>query len=212
MNSGAVSERQPDWIKRRHDMMGAASYPPEPGPPKGGVGDETKYEAACHETVARLEARDSVIEKFVLLTAAIVALSLTKSEYALFGVAVGYTALAAALLSRHHDVIIGLLGMFQHNLCANDPVATNWFSDCYFHDVLKERGYRDVSLALVLAGGGVFGLGVAWKTVYMSRCGEPKTIIWYSSLASLIASLFIVYWTHQTREELHRRTHPYHKE
>ena len=152
-----------------------------------------------------------MIEGFVALAAAIVALSLTKDEFAVFGVSVGYTALAAALLSRHHDVIIGLLGAFQNELCANDAERLNWFSDKYFHDVLRERGYRDISLTLILGGGGIFGLGVALKRVALCHYGELKTIIWYSGLVSLIGSFGILYSTYRIRQALHRRIHPHHQ-
>jgi hypothetical protein len=175
------------------------------------MNDEAKYAAACEETVARIEARDRVLEGFVTLAAAIVALSLSDDKFAMFGVSVGYTALAAALLSRHHDVIIGLLGSFQNELCANDDKRLNWFSDEYFHDVLRERGYRDISLALIFAGGGIFGLGSAWKVVHLGELGELKTIVWYSGAACLIASFGILYSTYRTRQALHERIHRHRK-
>lgn len=172
--------------------------------------DDAKYAAACSETVARIQARDEVIKGFVALAAALVALSMSKDELALLGVSVGYTALAASFLSRHHDVIIGLLGAFQDQLCANNESRLNWFSDDYFHSVLRERGYRDICLFLVLAGGGIFGLGVAKKAVALCQL-EMKTGIWYSGLACLIGSFVIVGWTYLTRRALHRRMHPHHE-
>jgi hypothetical protein len=175
-----------------------------------GVSNDEKYRAACDETVARIEARDRVIEGFVALSAAVVGFSLAEEKHAMFGVAVGYIALAAAFLSRHHDAIIGLLGAFQNELCANDDNRSNWFSDDYFEDVLKERGYRDISLALIFTGGAIFGLGVAWKRVTFCQFGDARTIIWCLGLASFIGSLVVVYWTHRTRQALHTRVHPHH--
>ncbi len=70
-------------------------------------------------------------------------------------VAVGFVALAAALLSCHHDIIVGYLGLFQHRLCKSEELETNWFSQQHSLRLLKARGFRDFSFGFLVSVVGV---------------------------------------------------------
>ena len=60
--------------------------------------------------------------------------------YQFLAVSIGYAAFAAALLSCHHDIILGLLALFQHRLCKSEELDTNWFSPANFEKVLEGSG------------------------------------------------------------------------
>jgi hypothetical protein len=108
------------------------------------------YTGACQETATRIQMRETVLIAFITISSAIIGVSL-KGEFRLASVIVGYIALATALLVRHHDLIIGLLGRYQYDLCQfgvksqekDSAVPPLWFSQQYYPRVFKVREMRD---------------------------------------------------------------------
>jgi hypothetical protein len=108
------------------------------------------YTGACQETAARIQMRETVLIAFITISSAIIGVSL-KGDFRLASVIVGYIALATALLVRHHDLIIGLLGRYQYDLCQfgvksqekDVAVPPLWFSQQYYPRVFKVREMRD---------------------------------------------------------------------
>lgn len=108
------------------------------------------YAGACQETAARIQMRETVLVAFITISSAIIGVSL-KEDFRLASVIVGYISLAAALLVRHHDLIIGLLGRYQYDLCEfgvnskekDCAVPPLWFSQQYYPRVFKVREMRD---------------------------------------------------------------------
>jgi hypothetical protein len=109
-----------------------------------------RYATAGQETIARIQARDLAVAGFVTLAGTVITVSAAHAEYRWIAVSIGYFSLAAALLSCHHDIIIGQLGLFQHRLCRSKESETNWFSKSHFDQTLRARHLRDPSEMLLL--------------------------------------------------------------
>src|SRR6478672_5364745 len=108
------------------------------------------YAGACQETAARIQMCETVLIAFITISSAIIGVSI-KGDFRLASVIVGYIALATAFLVRHHDLIIGLLGRYQYDLCRfgvesqekDSGVPPLWFSQRYYPRVFKVREMRD---------------------------------------------------------------------
>ncbi len=174
------------------------------------VSCDVRYSTAGNETVARIQARDHVLEIFITLSGALIAFGLTR-DHGLFAAVIGYAALAAALLSRHHDVIVGLLGEFQSDLAKHGAPGgmPNWFDpkDIYFNRVLNERAVRDLALIFFITFGGVFGLVVSKPTLShfdIFHWTDMQMVFWEGSAVSLLLAFLTVIWTFVTRMNLAR--------
>jgi hypothetical protein len=171
-----------------------------------------RYGAATQETVSRIQNRDLAVQGFVVLAGTLLTLALTKDGYAFLAVAVGYVALAAALLSCHHDIVIGLLGLYQHTLCKGGAEEINWFSEQYYDRTLKARHLRDWYFGFMIVVAGILGL---WISLNGIKKDDPykvaKYVIWGVSAVCVAAALAYIRYAYRTRAELHELMHKHHE-
>jgi hypothetical protein len=170
-----------------------------------------RYASAAAETVSRIQARDDAVKGFVTLALALIGAALANKGFEFLAVGVGYVALGAALLSCHHDVIIGLLGLFQHRLCRSDESKTNWFSEQYFDHTLKARHYRDYAFVFILLTGGSIGLILSYPARFGSdprlTAVVARKVIWWFSFCSLCGSGAYIWYAFEQRRRLHLLMH-----
>lgn len=167
----------------------------------------TKYAGAWQETAARIQARDRVLITFITLTAALVGVSLNKGQE-LVSVGVGFAALATAFLTRHHDLIIGYLGKFQHDLYKHDVRACGdsgcpeWFSAEYFPEAARQRRMRDIAQYIFIGVGLVAALVVPFPVIHALPLFNFKTILWLLSFLSSLGAIGILIDTGRTRNQI----------
>jgi hypothetical protein len=169
-----------------------------------------RYAAAAAETVTRIQARDLAVQGFVVLAGVLVSASLTGTgAYQFLAVSIGYAAFAAALLSCHHDIILGLLALFQHRLCNSEELNTNWFSPANFEKVLQGRLLRDVYFAFMVFVGGAIGLAISYPALKVGdeRTRILKLVIWILSACSVAGALAYIYQARKIRRRLHTEMH-----
>jgi hypothetical protein len=154
--------------------------------------------------VARIQARDLAVTGFVTAAATVITISTTKSGYEFAAVAVGFLALAAALLSCHHDILIGHLNVFQHRLCKSEQSPTNWFADEHFTGALQARSFRNMSFGFLVVAAGVLGLFISYSTATQDR-SFPKFATWCLSSACLVVALCYIRHATLVRRRLGKR-------
>jgi hypothetical protein len=118
----------------------------------------TKYLAAWGEISARLQAREHVLLSFILFTSVAVGLSLSSASLENFTLPIGYSALAAAFLSRHHDLVIGNLRRFQHEISRrgiDEEGTPEYTSPGYLGRAIQERSKREYAQLLFIVLGGI---------------------------------------------------------
>ena len=158
------------------------------------------------EISARIQSRERIFLTYITLTATLVGVALTKEDLAFVGVGVGYVALAVALLSRHHDLIIGYLAQYQRFLDEKDPAtekAPCWFDTDIFKGVMNARATRDYAQILFIILGSAPALIIA-STKLISPI-DTRTIVWYGSLICAIASIVVVWVTKIQRNRLWKK-------
>ena len=170
-----------------------------------------RYASACTETVARIQGRDLAASGFVAVATGLVSVAFTKTGYEFIGVSVGYVAVAAALLSCHHDIIIGLLGLFQHNLCKREESPTNWFSRDTFDKVLEARKLRDWYFTFIVGVPGILGLIISWHPALSGDHWLVKIVIWACSALSVAAAEVYIWYAYSVRKKLHKAMHEGHE-
>ena len=175
-----------------------------------------RYGGATQETVARIQNRDLAVQGFVVLAGSLLTLALTKEGYAFLAVSVGYVAVAAVLLSCHHDIVIGLLGLYQDTLCkvgAEEGTENiNWFANRYYHRTLKARHLRDWYFGVMILGAGILGL---WISLDGIKKDDPykvaKYVIWCVSACCVPAAEWYIWYAYRQRAKLHEEMHRHHE-
>jgi len=168
-----------------------------------------RYASATQETVARIQARDLAVAGYVTFAGTLITIAASHAGYEWIAVGVGYIALAAALLSCHHDIIIGQLGLFQHKLCQGGDVA-NWFSSENFDATLKARHIRDYYFLFLIVVGEIIGLAISFGPMVGHNLpprawGQRIRIaIWTLSVISAVLSVAAIYYSYRERRKLHR--------
>ncbi|HEY2236983.1 MAG TPA: hypothetical protein VGK01_26185 [Candidatus Angelobacter sp.] len=174
------------------------------------------YAGACQETAARIQMRETVLVAFITISSAIIGVSL-KEDFRSASAIEGYIALAAALLVRHHDLIIGLLGKYQYDLCQfgkkskekDSAVPPLWFSEDYYPCVFKVREMRDKAQHSFILIAAIAALLLAFPPALQQHdmkvlgCHfSSRYVQWVAWIGSGFSSLcaFVV-----TRNSLHRR-------
>lgn len=164
--------------------------PPEQSPAQS-LSVDARYGGAWQETAARIQARDGILLGFVQLAAAVIGVSLAEEKLEYLGILVGYAALAAAVLTAHHDLIIGKLGLYQNSLASryNEPnragETLEWFSESNFLYVLRARLARDLAQAAIVIAACSFGL---WLSLNPGRIPRPLHSTWLWAWGISLAS------------------------
>jgi serine protease Do len=202
------------WFQVRPHFLRASDYvsalgmdferAPEQSSDKG-LSVDARYGGAWQETAARIQARDGILLGFVQLAAAVIGVALAEEKFQYLGILVGYGAFAAAVLTAHHDLIIGKLGLYQGNLASryNEPNRSDetleWFSEKNFLYVLRVRMARDVVQGVITVAACSFGL---WLSYNPSRIPEPLNGTWHrawgiSLMSSILAFSVMCYVSYQ---------------
>ena len=176
---------------------------------------ESRYQGAWQETASRIRARDGVILGFIQLAAAIIAIALTRNAYTrnleFATVVIGYAALACVLLSSHHDLIIGYLGDYQHDLYlathrGDDGQKEDWpewfrlkrGSKRQFERVMFARMVRDWGQFFIIAlacGGSLY---ISWNAPTPAPSLFRTVTLWGSAGCSTISAVLII-WVNVVR-------------
>jgi len=159
--------------------------------------------SAWSEISARIQTREHVFLTFIVLTATLVGLALSKNDLAFVGVSVGYVSLATAILCRHHDLIIGQLGKYQRKLYTADtehPNIPNWQADPFLKDVKGARSIRDWAQILFIVLGTIPALYIAKTT--LATPTEIRTLLWYGSLGCSVFAVYVVIQTQIDRKRI----------
>src|SRR5271156_3771554 len=183
------------------------------------VDGNERYGAATQETVARIQSRDLAVQGFVAVAGTLLTLALTKDGYRFIAVSVGYVALAAALLSGHHDIVIGLLGLYQFRLCRGqqDNIKAqrdnlNWFSETYYDRTLQARHLRDWYFGSMVLVGGSLSLVVSHADTQTGEYHFAKLVIWYLSACCVLAAFVYIRYVYRRRAEFHEEMHGHHEQ
>jgi len=161
----------------------------------------TKYLAAWGEISARLQSREHVLLFFIAFTAVAVGLSLSSDAFVNFTLPIGYTALATALLSRHHDLVISNLRRFQYDISRLDideKGTPEYTSLGYLGRAIKERSKREYAQLLFIVLGGCASFYPAGKV--LSSPLDMATILWYGSILCSFLAIIIALKTQHDRE------------
>ncbi len=159
-----------------------------------------RYLGAWGEISARLQTRDRVLLSFITLTAVLIGLSLSRIELSISAVAVGYIALATALLNRHNDIIITQLAKYQRSLVADDSAnkdLPDWHARDHRGRSLLARSTRDIAQILFIVFGAVPSIYIAGKD--LSGPFDFTTVLWYGSILCSFYAIYVVIRTRVQR-------------
>lgn len=169
---------------------------------------KTQYAGAWGEISARIQARDRVLLTYISFTATLVGVSFAKSDFSLIAIVVGYFSLAMALLSRHHDLIIGLLSEFQLSLVGvkeqfKEDENINykpWHHQDFLGKALKARTIRDISQILFI----ILGITPAFYIMMQSKFPNYDfiSLLLYGSIISAFIAVIIVWNTRSKRNKI----------
>lgn len=170
------------------------------------LGSGERYLGAWQETAARITARDNAVTVFMTLAAALAGASLSSDKIALAGILVGYATLPMVLFSRHHDLIIGHLNIYQLTVSLkSDPHedCPEWFRNKYFETAMEDRKIRDWALGILMVGCGFIGLLSARRSPDWPHL--PIKILWWVSLVCCVTSVGLVWYTGKERRKISER-------
>lgn len=160
----------------------------------------TKYVGAWGEISVRIQAREHVLLVFIAVTAVSIGLSLSREEFVNCSLPIGYVALAAAFLSRHHDIVIGNLRRFQNEVAKLDDDGKNtpeYTTMAYLGRALQERSKREYTQILFIVLGmcaSIYGL----TTESGSRL-NVAAVLWYGGLICSVFAIFVTIKTMRDR-------------
>ena len=172
------------------------------------VDPSLQFAAAWQEISARIQSRDGILGTFIILSASIVGLALSKRDLSITVVAIGYASLAMTLLNGHHDIIIGQLARFQADMCSR---GRSWFALKYRRPVYFARGMREWSEIAVIA----LGLGASVFVAFpeLPNYSAVTTIAWWGSIGSsfaAIATILVVHFSRKALSNSHGGKHGHH--
>jgi hypothetical protein len=161
-----------------------------------------RYLGASEEIAARLQAREHVLLVFVAYTAVAAGLAFSGEEFFALTLPIGYTALATAFLSRHHDLVIGILRRYQHEiyrLNADDRGTPEYTSLGYLGRAVRERSKREYAQVLFIVLGGFASFSPASR-----EFANPLSLaafLWYGSLLCSILAIIVALKTQHDRKD-----------
>jgi hypothetical protein len=161
----------------------------------------TKYLAASGEISARIQAREHVLLVFVAYTTLAVGLSFSNDAFRNLTLSIGYVALAAAFLSRHHDRVIGILRSYQHEISrlnSDEKGTPDYTSMGYLGRAVKERSKREYAQVLFIVLGGCASFYPAG-----AEFASPLSMaasLWYGSIVCSLLAIIVALKTQHDRK------------
>ena len=162
----------------------------------------TKYLAAWGEISARLQAREHVSLLFIAFTALAVGLSLSGDSFMNFTLPIGYVALATAFLSRHHDLVIGNLRRFQHDISrlnTDEHGIPEYTTTGYLGRAILERSKREYAQVLFIVFGGCASFYPIGEV--LSSPLSMAAILWYGSILCSCVAIMVAMKTQRDRKD-----------
>ena len=162
----------------------------------------TKYLGAWGEISARIQAREIVLLVFVAFTAVAVGLSFSDERFVNLTLPIGYAALATAFLSRHHDLVIGILRRYQHEisrLSGDEMGIPEYTSLGYLGRAVKERSKREYAQVLFIVFGGCASIFPASREL-AAPLAMPA-MLWYGSILCSLLAIIVALKTQHDRKE-----------
>ena len=160
-----------------------------------------KYIGAWGEISARIQARERIMFLFVALTAVASGVSLSKEELVNCSLPIGYVALAAAFLSRHHDLVIGCLRRFQNEISKLDDGDKNipeYTTMAFLGRSIRERSKREYAQVLFILLG--MCVSVHGLSTQSASALDLKAILWYVSLMCSVLAIVVAIKTQLDRK------------
>ena len=162
----------------------------------------TKYLAAWGEISSRLQAREHVLSLFIAFASVAVALSLSSDGLLNFALPIGYVALGTALLSRHHDLVIGNLRRFQNEISRlnTDEKGTPEYTTMgYLGRAIQERSKREYAQVLFI----VFGVCASFYPASraLSSPLNMTAALWYGGILCSFVAVIIAIKTQHDRKD-----------
>ena len=162
----------------------------------------TKFLGAWGEVSARVQAREHVLLVFVVFTAVAAGLSFSDEAFVNLTLPIGYVALATAFLSRHHDLIIGILRRYQHEISRlnNDEKGTPEYTSLgYLGRAVQERSKREYTQVLFIVFGGCASIYPAGKELAAPL--GMAAFLWYGSILCSLLAIIVALKTQHDRKE-----------
>ena len=162
----------------------------------------SKFLGAWGEISARVQARENVILVFIAYTSIAVGLSLSDEAFVNLTLPIGYVALATAFLSRHHDLVIGILRRYQHDISrlnSDERGTPEYTSLGYLGKAVRERSKREYAQVLFVVFGGGTSIYLAGKE-FASPLAMPA-ILWYGNILCSLLAIIVALKTHHDRKE-----------
>jgi hypothetical protein len=165
---------------------------------------DAKYSSAWNEISARIQAREFIWTTFVSLCATLIGVAGGMNQ-SFIGVGIGFVALWAAMVSRHHDVIIRVLGDFQNELEHGNSTnkTPGWFPTgsrkASFQR--KWRDYPQLILTILLTGCGLLLAYPMVKWTYK----DARFWVWISSFTCGLFATGLIAFTHYERWKAARK-------
>jgi hypothetical protein len=162
----------------------------------------TKYLGAWGEISSRLQAREHVLSLFMAFTAVAVGLSLSSDTLLNFTLPIGYVALATAFLSRHHDLVIGNLRRFQHEISGlntDEKGTPEYTTTGYLGRAIQERSKREYAQVLFIVFGVCASVYPAGKA--LSSPLNMTAVLWYGGILCSFVAIIIAIKTQHDRKD-----------
>ena len=158
---------------------------------------DTKYNAACNEICARIQARNHTLMSFFYLTALILGVAVRGEGFAIVGVGIPYAALVMVIISNYHEQMIRRLMQFQLELAKTDKedVGIEWVSDKFYDKTASIRIGRDIAQLVLVIVGSVVPILLVWDRwqVYQEQYRQSyRLAIWGAIVCLSVAVIMIL--------------------
>ena len=158
------------------------------------VDDNARFSAAVQEIVVRIQTRETVLLSYMGLSGTLLSIGVANQTYQNILLSIPYLALAASLLSAHHDIIIGLLHKFVTELTISAPFP-NWHKeeDGFIKNALRARTIRDVGALFFVYFTVILSLIITFNNVNAQQTVSYQGGLWWGG-AFCVFLVSIVYW------------------
>lgn len=161
-----------------------------------------RFLGAWGEISARMRAREAVMLVFIAFTAVAVGLSLSDEAFVNLTIPIGYIALATALLSRHHDLVIGVLRRYQHEvsrLNGDEKGTPDYTSPGYLGRAIKERSKREYAQVLFIVLGGCASFYPPGRELAYPL--SMAAVLWYGNILCSLLAIIVALKTQHDRKD-----------
>lgn len=151
------------------------------------------YTAAAQELAQRIQTRELVLVAFMAFSTAVIGASLAGGRVREFALLIPVLALACAVLSAHHDAIIGLLSVYMNEV-SSDVSVSRWHDPQgkYFLDALRFRDWRVLANIAYLEVTSTVSLLISFDAAKPISSLTWPSVFWWIGIACMI-SIFAVF-------------------